>query len=82
MLRKTKKNMSKEKREEEVAEVLKRIVKKRQELGVSQFDLALKLNLTNNGYFKVETGKTKLSVERLLEIAELLNVNPSCFLKD
>ncbi len=74
--------MSKEKREEEVAEVLKRIVKKRQELGVSQFDLALKLNLTNNGYFKVETGKTKLSVERLLEIAELLNVNPSCFLKD
>ena len=74
--------MSKEKREEEAAEVLKRIVKKRQELGVSQFDLALKLNLTNNGYFKVETGKTKLSVERLLEIAELLNVNPSCFLKD
>jgi transcriptional regulator with XRE-family HTH domain len=74
--------MLKEKREEEVVNILKRIVKKRQELGISQFDLALKLNLTNNGYFKVETGKTKLDVRRLLEIAEILKVNPSCFFED
>lgn len=73
--------MSKEKREE-VDRILKRIVKKRQELGISQFDLALKLNLTNNGYFKVEKGITNLSVVRLLEIAEVLNVHPTYFFKD
>lgn len=44
-------------------------------------DLAVKLNLTNNGYFKVETGKTKLSVFRLLEIAKALGVSACCFLK-
>ena len=74
--------MGKEKIEEETAKVLQRIVKKRQELGISQFDLALMLNLTNNGYFKIETGKSKLDIKRLIEIAELLNVSPAYFLKD
>ena len=74
--------MSKEKREEEVAEILKRVVKKRQELGISQFDLALKLNLTNNGYFKIEKGITNLSIIRLLEISEVLGVDSTYFLKD
>lgn len=74
--------MGKEKIEEEAAKVLQKIVKKRQELGISQFDLALMLNLTNNGYFKIETGKSKLDIKRLIEIAELLNVSPAYFLKD
>ncbi len=73
--------MGKEKIEKETTKVLQRIVKKRKELGISQMDLAVKLNLTNNGYFKVETGKTKLSVFRLLEIAKALGVSACCFLK-
>lgn len=74
--------MGKEKIDKEAAKVLQRIVKKRQELGISQFDLALMLSLTNNGYFKIETGKSKLDIKRLIEIAELLNVHPTYFLKD
>jgi len=74
--------MGKEKIEKETTKVLQRIVKKRKELGISQMDLAVKLNLTNNGYFKVETGKTKLSVFRLLEIAKALGVSACCFFED
>jgi len=74
--------MEKENIEAETTKVLKRIVKKRQELGVSQKDLSLQLHLSFNGYFKVEKGYTSLSVSRLLEIAEVLNVNPCLFLED
>jgi transcriptional regulator with XRE-family HTH domain len=62
--------------------VLERIIKKRQELGVSQMELAFKLHLSSNGYFKIEKGKTKLSVLRLLQIAEVLKVKPCCFFED
>ena len=64
------------------SKVLKNIVEKRQELGLTQWDLSQKLNLSANGYFKVETGKTKLDVNRLLEIAEALNVSPAVFFED
>ncbi len=74
--------MGKEKIETETTKVLERIVQKRQELGISQKDLALKLHLSFNGYFKIEKGYTSLSVSRLLEIAEVLNVSPCCFLED
>jgi transcriptional regulator with XRE-family HTH domain len=64
------------------AKVLLRIIKKRQELGISQMNLAFKLNLSSNGYFKIEKGNTKLSVLRLLQIAEVLNVSPVVFFED
>ena len=59
--------------------VLQRVAYRREELGITQWDLASKLNITSNGYFKVEKGITKLDVKRLIEIAEVLEVSPSYF---
>jgi len=59
--------------------VLKKIVKRRQELGISQTDLAIKLNMTTSGYFKVEKGESKLDLIRLFEIAEFLNIDAKEF---
>ncbi|WP_412469146.1 helix-turn-helix domain-containing protein [Pedobacter sp. KLB.chiD] len=36
--------------------------------------LAVKLNISQNAYSKIELGYTKLTVERLFEIAVILNV--------
>jgi len=74
--------MKKETIESASIKVLQRIIKKRQALGVSQMDLAFKLHLTANGYFKIEKGITKLSVLRLLEIADALKVSPVVFIED
>ncbi len=74
--------MKKETIESASTKVLQRIIKKRQALGVSQMDLAFKLHLTANGYFKIEKGITKLSVLRLLEIADALKVSPVVFIED
>ncbi|OBY64766.1 helix-turn-helix domain-containing protein [Polaribacter reichenbachii] len=62
--------------------ILKRVVKRRKELGLSQWDLGELLNLSPSGYFKVETGKTKLDTIRLLEILEKLEISAEDFFKD
>ncbi|KGL62469.1 hypothetical protein, helix-turn-helix domain protein [Polaribacter sp. Hel1_85] len=64
-----------EKLEKKAHKVLKKIVKRRQELGISQTDLAIKLNMTTSGYFKVEKGESKLDLIRLFEIAEFLDID-------
>ena len=68
--------------EKNVAEILQRIIEKRRGLGISQKDLALELNLSFNGYFKIEKGYTQLSMYRLFQISDALNVSPSFFLKE
>jgi len=55
--------------------VLAKIVKRRQELGISQTELALLLNMTTSGYFKVEKGETRLDLIRLFEIAYYLKID-------
>ena len=60
--------------EEKAQNVLQNIAERRQKLGLSQTDLALKLNMTTSGYFKVEKGETKLDIIRLIEIAEILEI--------
>lgn len=72
--------MSKE--EKSVAEILQRIIEKRRGLGLSQKDLAVHLNLSFNGYFKIEKGYTQLSMYRLFQISDALNVSPSFFLRE
>jgi transcriptional regulator with XRE-family HTH domain len=62
--------------------ILKKIAQKRAEAGLSQIDLAFKLGLTASGYFKVEKGKSKLDMERLLDILVILNISPKEFFKD
>ncbi|QXP63720.1 hypothetical protein [Polaribacter sp. HaHaR_3_91] len=44
--------------------------------------MALHLGLTENGYFKVIKGHTKLDVERLLLILNKLAISPKEFFKD
>jgi transcriptional regulator with XRE-family HTH domain len=74
--------MKKETVKGDSSKVLQRIIKKRQELGVSQMDLAFKLHLSANGYFKIEKGHSKLDVNRLLQIAKVLSVSPVVFFED
>ena len=62
--------------------ILEKIVAKRRELGISQADLALKLNMSFNGYFKVEKSDTKLDTKRMFKIFELLNISSKDFFED
>jgi transcriptional regulator with XRE-family HTH domain len=62
--------------------ILNKIVKRRKKIGITQVDLAELLNLTYSGYFKIETGKTKLDTNRLFEILDLLKISPKEFFKD
>lgn len=64
-----------EKLHEQAEKVLKKIVERRQELGISQTELAIKLNMTTSGYFKVEKGESKLDLIRLFEIASCLDID-------
>jgi transcriptional regulator with XRE-family HTH domain len=61
--------------------VLEKIISKRIAAGKTQVNIANHLNLSEGGYFKVEKGKTKLDLERLLEILEFLKISPEEFFK-
>jgi transcriptional regulator with XRE-family HTH domain len=58
-----------------VNNILTKIRCKRLEKNYSQKYLATKLNISQSYYAKIENGNTKLTVEGLLEIAEILNLN-------
>ncbi len=79
-VRKEKKKMQKKitvmEHEESAQKILQKIAIRRQQLGLSQTDLALSLNMTISGYFKVEKGESKLDTVRLFEIAEILRIDP------
>ena len=45
---------------------------KRIELNYTQEYLAAKLNISQNAYSKIELGYTKITVERLFQIADIL----------
>jgi transcriptional regulator with XRE-family HTH domain len=59
--------------------VLEKIITHRIAAGKTQINVANHLNLSEGGYFKVEKGKTKLDLERLLEILEFLKISPEEF---
>ena len=61
-------------------DVLKRIISKRKELGFNQSQMAKRLKVSPATYQKTESGVSKLTVERLIEISKTLEVNPSFFL--
>ena len=62
--------------------ILEKIIVQRIAAGKTQINIANHLNLSEGGYFKVEKGKTKLDLERLLEILEFLKISPEEFFKD
>jgi transcriptional regulator with XRE-family HTH domain len=49
--------------------------KKRESKNYTQEYLAYKLNISQNAYSKIELGYTKITVERLFQIAEVLETN-------
>ena len=79
-------NMKKIEKEEKItnriSDVLEKVVYRRKRLGLSQTDIANELEMTKSGYFKMETGKTKLDIRRLLELSEVLKVELEYFLKE
>jgi transcriptional regulator with XRE-family HTH domain len=55
-------------------EYLDRIKKRRSKLGITQAEISKKLGMAQNNYGKLERGETEMSVKRLVEIAEVLDV--------
>jgi transcriptional regulator with XRE-family HTH domain len=51
------------------------IRKKREHKNYTQEYLALKLNISQNAYSKIELGYTKITLERLFEIADILEID-------
>lgn len=48
----------------------------RESKGYTQDYLAMKLAISQNAYSKIELGYTKITLERLFQIAELLEADP------
>ena len=55
-----------------VKAVAANIRNKREELNYTQEYLAAKLHISQNAYSKIELGYTKITVERLFQIADIL----------
>jgi transcriptional regulator with XRE-family HTH domain len=58
-----------------VKAVAANIRNKREYLNYTQEYLAAKLNISQNAYSKIELGYTKITVERLFQIAEILETD-------
>lgn len=54
-------------------DILKRVVSLRKNRGISHEAMATNLDLSQTAYSKIEKGETKLSIERLYKIAEILD---------
>lgn len=64
----------------EIEKVIEKIAQKRVKKGYTFENMADELELTPSGYRKIETGESKLSVERLFQIAHILDTPISEFL--
>lgn len=56
-------------------QILKQIKVHRQLEGMSQKEMADKLNISQSAYGKIETGNTFISIDRLNEICKILSLN-------
>jgi transcriptional regulator with XRE-family HTH domain len=65
--------MEKMKIEEKVGKIIEKIATARLKKGYTYENMANELSITPTAYRKVENGKTKLTVERLYQISEILN---------
>ncbi|MES2276971.1 MAG: helix-turn-helix transcriptional regulator [Bacteroidota bacterium] len=62
--------------ESKIRTVAINIRKIRESKDYTQDYLAVKLAISQNAYSKIELGYTKITVERLFQIAQILEVNP------
>ncbi len=65
---------------ETITTILKKIKALRIEKGISQYELSERLGICQNSYYKIESGKTKLDIYRLLQISTILEFNFSEYL--
>lgn len=61
----------------EVHTVLEKIRKFRELKGLSREEMASELALSISGYGKLERGEVELSIQRLIEISDVLDIEPS-----
>lgn len=54
-----------------------RVKKRREMLRITFKEMAGRLHMSTSGYFYIEKGKRRLTVERAIEIADALHVHPS-----
>jgi transcriptional regulator with XRE-family HTH domain len=67
--------MIKEALSNKIKAVAVNIRKIREHLNYTQEYLAMKLNISQNAYSKIELGYTKITLERLYQIAQVLEVD-------
>ena len=60
--------------------IIEKIAVHRNKKGYTYENMASELDITPGAYRKIETGETKLSVERLMKISEILEEDVSNFL--
>ncbi|WP_294299762.1 helix-turn-helix transcriptional regulator [uncultured Chryseobacterium sp.] len=60
--------------------IIEKIAQQRSKKGYTFENMAHELDITPAAYRKIETGETKLSVERLMKISEILEEDLSTFL--
>ena len=66
---------------DDILSLYKNIKAKRQELGLSQEELAKKVGYRDRtSIAKIETGKVDLSQSKIIEFANILGVTPSCLM--
>jgi transcriptional regulator with XRE-family HTH domain len=53
----------------------------RKELGITQENMAEYLCISQNAYSLIEKGKTKIDIDRLLQITQKLNIRPSVLIE-
>jgi len=61
--------------------ILKNVAKFRKEKGLTYENMALELGISTPAYRKIEVGKTQLTVERLYQIADILQVKIAIILE-
>jgi transcriptional regulator with XRE-family HTH domain len=61
--------------QEKMKKMLKCIRKRREELSYSQEYMAMRLNITQKGYSKIELNVVKLTADRLCDICEILEID-------
>lgn len=65
----------------EVEHIIEKIVQERNKKGYTYENIAIELDLTTAAYRKIETGETKLTVERLFKISNILGIPIGDFLE-
>ena len=66
----------------QIHSILKHIKNTRQQKGVSQYEMSSRLNVSQNTYFKIESGKTRLDLYRLIQISNILEFDISALFRE